>query len=101
MFLGDVCYNFETFGKCSRGLGCRFGASHISEGRNVTKCTDDNMGELHTKNQLKHEVQISLRKRTYNFDLAESLIMYNDKQPEKQVCTYTNLKCYKWSTKVI
>lgn len=85
MLIGDVCYNFETFGKCPRGLTCRFGAGHISEGRNVTRCTETT--ELQTKNQLKHEVQITLRKRTYNFDVAEALIKYNDKS-EKKVCAF-------------
>lgn len=83
MFIGETCYNFKTFGKCSRGLACRFGSAHISpEGRNTIDLEKIN-DEITTKNQLKHELQVSLRKRTYDFNFSESLIKYNDRRNKK------------------
>ncbi|XP_076270591.1 dihydrouridine synthase 3 isoform X2 [Rhynchophorus ferrugineus] len=77
-----VCYNFDISGKCPRGLACRFGKSHITEnGRNIINKEKYEMYESlgpYTKNQLNKNVQWSLRKRTYNFDLAEKLINHND-----------------------
>lgn len=32
-----------------------------------------------TKNVLSKDLQLSLRKRTYNFSISEALIKYNDK----------------------
>ncbi|XP_066159076.1 tRNA-dihydrouridine(47) synthase [NAD(P)(+)]-like isoform X2 [Euwallacea fornicatus] len=76
--IGPNCYLFETFGKCSRGLACRFGKSHITaDGRDVIdqkKYDIYNSKGPYVKNQLDKEVQWALRKRTYNFDLAEKLI---------------------------
>ncbi|XP_076270590.1 dihydrouridine synthase 3 isoform X1 [Rhynchophorus ferrugineus] len=80
--LEGVCYNFDISGKCPRGLACRFGKSHITEnGRNIINKEKYEMYESlgpYTKNQLNKNVQWSLRKRTYNFDLAEKLINHND-----------------------
>ncbi|CAH0558354.1 unnamed protein product [Brassicogethes aeneus] len=82
--IASTCYNFETTGRCIRGLTCRFGSVHISsDGKNVV---DNEKVELHkekglkTKNQLSYDLQISLRKRQYNFDLSEALIRNNDKR---------------------
>lgn len=83
--ISDSCYCYEKFGKCSRGLACRFGNVHItSDGRNRvnSKIFDENR-QPSTKNQLKYEVQIALRKRTYNFELSEALIKYNDRSTKK------------------
>ncbi|CAH1183426.1 unnamed protein product [Phaedon cochleariae] len=80
--LGENCYNFDISGKCSRGLACRFGGSHISpDGKNIVdqeKFKQYAVNAPYTTNQLQFEVQTALRKRTYNFDLSESLIKYND-----------------------
>ncbi|ERL91517.1 hypothetical protein D910_08847 [Dendroctonus ponderosae] len=83
--IGPVCYSFQISGKCSRGLACRFGQSHIAavSGRNVV---DKEKYEQYinkgpyVKNQLEKGVQWALRKKTYNFDLADKLIdSYNRK----------------------
>ncbi|XP_030746713.1 tRNA-dihydrouridine(47) synthase [NAD(P)(+)]-like [Sitophilus oryzae] len=83
----ETCYCFETFGKCPRGLACRFGKIHISEnGRNIInkeKYEIYSKSEPYTKNQLSKDVQWSLRKKTYNFDLSEKLINYNDSLKEQ------------------
>jgi tRNA-dihydrouridine synthase 3 len=92
--IGETCYNYETFGKCSRGLACRFGSSHITpEGRNKVNL-EKSVERSQTKNQLTHDLQISLRKRTYNFDFAESLIKYNDKQNKKVLFVCGNFQIF-------
>lgn len=88
--IGDVCYNYQISGKCSRGLACRFGNGHITpEGRNrIDKEKMEIFGNKgdHTQNQLQYDLQTSLRKRSYNFDLSEALIRYNDKIRKQKVC---------------
>ncbi|KAJ8920674.1 hypothetical protein NQ315_004813 [Exocentrus adspersus] len=82
--IGDTCYNYQTFGICSRGLACRFGSEHITQkGKNkIDKEKVQTYSVPHTKNQLQHDLQLSLRKKSYNFDLSETLIRYNDKARE-------------------
>lgn len=88
-FIGDICQNFQTTGKCSRGLACRFGGSHItSDGFNIVdkeKWETYEASGLKTLNQLPQNLQTSLRKRSYDFSLSESLIKYNDKLRKEQV----------------
>lgn len=76
--VGDVCYNYETFGRCSRGLTCRFGGAHITEdGKNKVDMEKYEkrlaLGPTAT-NYLTQEVQVALRKRTYDFKIAETLL---------------------------
>ncbi|XP_018577352.1 tRNA-dihydrouridine(47) synthase [NAD(P)(+)]-like [Anoplophora glabripennis] len=81
--IGDICYNYQISGKCSRGLACRFGNEHITpEGKNKINEKRIQAFEsegLHVQNQLQYDLQTSLRKRHYNFDLSEALVRYNDK----------------------
>ncbi|XP_050307292.1 tRNA-dihydrouridine(47) synthase [NAD(P)(+)]-like [Anthonomus grandis grandis] len=75
--IGPKCYTFEISGRCSRGLACRFGKSHISaNGRNII---DQNKYEEYKKtptirNMLGRDVITTIRKRQYDFNLAEKLI---------------------------
>ncbi|KAK9747091.1 Dihydrouridine synthase (Dus) [Popillia japonica] len=81
--ISDVCYNFYISGKCDRGIGCRFGKSHISdEGNNIIdaqKYERWSENEPHITNSLTSELQQSLRKKQYDFSLSEQLVKYNDK----------------------
>lgn len=73
--IGETCYNFETFGKCDFGILCRFGSSHLREQKyNIVR------EEIFAKNfqpkfsnHLEKEVQVSLRKKQYNFEFANSI----------------------------
>nr|XP_022908407.1 tRNA-dihydrouridine(47) synthase [NAD(P)(+)]-like [Onthophagus taurus] len=79
--INETCYNFEIQGECSRGLGCRFGKQHIINGRNIIntpKKLEWQETGLKTINQLKNDVQQALRKRTYNFEIAQSIVEYNN-----------------------
>lgn len=86
--IGPVCYSFQVSGKCPRGLACRFGQSHIasSSRRNVV---DQEKYEQYitkgpyVKNQLEKSIQWELRKKTYNFDVADKLIDSYIKTVEK------------------
>lgn len=86
-FLGDSCYNYRVSGRCSRGLTCRFGGEHILDGRNKidTEKYEQNvaLGPA-TINHLKQEVQVALRKRTYDFGHAEAILKsVNDEYNQK------------------
>lgn len=76
--IGPNCYNFEQSGKCTRGLACRFAQSHLTPtGRNLVdqkKYEEYESKAPYVMNQLDKEVQFALRKRTYDFNLAEKLI---------------------------
>ncbi|CAH1954415.1 unnamed protein product [Acanthoscelides obtectus] len=77
--IGEHCYNFETFGKCNRGLACRFGSEHITpSGRNIINEQLYSKYELQTRNNLGKELQLSLKKRHYDFKLAEQLVKHHD-----------------------
>ncbi|XP_063917995.1 tRNA-dihydrouridine(47) synthase [NAD(P)(+)]-like [Zophobas morio] len=82
--IGEVCYNYDTFGECGRGLACRFGSSHITEDRHNQVNPEKVTVKPQTKNFLSHDLQVSLRKRTYNFELSENLIKFNDNNKQKK-----------------
>lgn len=67
--IGDKCIVFERFGKCPYGLNCRFSKSHIDDKHNniVNEELCSKMQHLKTKDTLKKELQIALRKRQYKF----------------------------------
>ncbi|XP_054270481.1 tRNA-dihydrouridine(47) synthase [NAD(P)(+)]-like isoform X2 [Macrosteles quadrilineatus] len=89
--LGDECYVFNTRGHCPRGLTCRFNSKHVTaEGLNIVNEAlyaewQANVS-LHTVNGLNHSVQYALRKRTYNFDKSEKVLVELNKgiQANKQ-----------------
>ncbi|KAK5646984.1 hypothetical protein RI129_005448 [Pyrocoelia pectoralis] len=89
--IGDQCYNFITSGFCTRGITCRFGKEHItSDGFNIIN--EDKQKERHktnTVNQLSHDLQNLLKKRNYDFKLAEKIVRYNDLQVKKYKKTPT------------
>lgn len=80
--IGESCYNYRTFGRCNRGLTCRFGSEHITEnGRNkVNNTIDETVSQTENHLNLKQDLQVALRKRTYNFDLSAAIIDYNDRK---------------------
>lgn len=76
-FVGDSCYNYRTWGRCSRGLTCRFGGEHIEDGRNKidrAKYDETLAAGPSTINHLSMDVQVALRKKTYDFEVAEGAI---------------------------
>ena len=71
--LGPECYVFNTQGYCPRGLACRYNSTHVDqEGRNIRdagKCVK----EEQVINQLAKDVQIKLRKKGYDFKVADTI----------------------------
>jgi len=70
--LGPECYVFATHGYCPRGLACRFSNMHVdTDGRNMRQSTDTAIvGKVET-NKLEKDVQVRLRKKTYDFKVAD------------------------------
>ncbi|XP_046573550.1 tRNA-dihydrouridine(47) synthase [NAD(P)(+)]-like [Haliotis rubra] len=71
--IGDKCYVFENYGRCSQSIACRYGSKHIdSDFKNVVN------KELHDKflkhpltiNFLVKDVQKLLWKKKYDFSTA-------------------------------
>ncbi|KAK4880356.1 hypothetical protein RN001_008502 [Aquatica leii] len=92
--IADDCYNYNTTGFCVRGLTCRFGKGHLTpEGCNIIdeeKQKIVNEMGARTINSLTHDLQNSLRKRTYDFKLAEKIVRYNDMQRKNNSETKTS-----------
>jgi len=69
--LGPECYVFTTQGYCPRGLACRYSTSHVDkEGRNI-RDESKFVKEEQVSNQLEKDVQIKLRKKEYDFKVAD------------------------------
>lgn len=67
--IGEKCYLYETFGKCPYSFSCRFGSHHIKDGENlvINELWEECKNKNFYFNTLQRDVQISLRKREYNF----------------------------------
>lgn len=75
--IGKVCHNFETLGKCERGLMCRFGSSHITaDFKNVVDEEKWNRVKEASmpKNILPKPVQTKLWKRKMKFEKAQKFL---------------------------
>ncbi len=69
-------------------MACRFGSSHIKNNRNVIDAEKYKLYEScgpYVRNQLKSEVQHSLRKKNYDFKLPEAVVKYNDNLKKESV----------------
>ncbi|CAL8122763.1 unnamed protein product [Orchesella dallaii] len=71
------CYMFETYGKCPRGVTCRFASAHIVDGKNITneKLWDAQKSVYESGHGilLPKKTQIDLRKRYYDFKPIETM----------------------------
>lgn len=68
--IGPTCYQFETFGFCQNGLMCRYGSSHIDNviATNLLRPLEEGgVIERLNINSLSKELQLALRKRTYDY----------------------------------
>lgn len=69
--IGPACYNYETFGHCPRGLTCRWAKPHTDEHFKNKKNLDIYTGESKEKNHVRKGLQISLRKKEFDFKAAD------------------------------
>ncbi|KAM8986705.1 tRNA-dihydrouridine(47) synthase [NAD(P)(+)]-like isoform 1-T2 [Ara ararauna] len=75
--LGPRCVLFETFGKCTYGVTCRFAQAHLGDGfRNIinTELAKQWEGKALVRNNLSKELQHQLRKRKFSFRRAEEFL---------------------------
>ncbi|EFX79838.1 hypothetical protein DAPPUDRAFT_304378 [Daphnia pulex] len=73
------CPNYQSSGRCSRGISCLFGDEHVTpEGKNKINPNPTRPGSEYF-NFLSKDLQKSLRKKTYNFKKAESFAKKNNK----------------------
>ncbi|KAG4065939.1 hypothetical protein HA402_008935 [Bradysia odoriphaga] len=83
--VGGTCYIYSTKGFCERGLTCRFSGSHLDENLNNLKAEfyNPNAGN-DTKNQISYDLQVTLRKRNYNFDLSKKILAEIDAEKKQK-----------------
>ncbi|KAM9340539.1 tRNA-dihydrouridine(47) synthase [NAD(P)(+)]-like [Symphorus nematophorus] len=86
--IGDRCYLYDTFGKCTYGLTCRFAKAHTTpdfktmENAELIKA---NEGRSKVKNSLSKDLQNRLRKRSVSFKKsAEYLKTLSNNKKEQQ-----------------
>ncbi|XP_065601926.1 tRNA-dihydrouridine(47) synthase [NAD(P)(+)]-like [Cyrtonyx montezumae] len=75
--LGHSCVLFETFGKCSYGVTCRFATAHLGDGyQNVvnTELAKQWEGKSLVRNKLSKELQHQLRKKKFTFRKADEYL---------------------------
>lgn len=75
--LGRRCVLFETFGKCSYGVTCRFAQAHLGDGyQNIinTDLAKQWEGKSLVRNNLSKDLQHQLRKRKFSFKKADEYL---------------------------
>ncbi|KAM4028393.1 tRNA-dihydrouridine(47) synthase [NAD(P)(+)]-like [Anomaloglossus baeobatrachus] len=75
--IGPKCYLYETLGKCTYGITCRFAKSHLGDDfRNLInqELVERQEGKVLVRNSLRKELQIQLRKRKFVFDKSEGYL---------------------------
>lgn len=82
------CYNYQTSGRCSRGISCLFGDEHITpEGKNTKNPTPTCPDGSKYFNFLSKDLQKSLRKKSYNFSQSENIVKAINSKKDKPVAT--------------
>ncbi|KAJ6649739.1 tRNA-dihydrouridine(47) synthase [NAD(P)(+)]-like [Pseudolycoriella hygida] len=80
-----TCYIYSTKGFCERGLTCRFSGGHLDENLNNLKADFYNPDiACKTKNQISYDLQVTLRKRNYNFDLSKKILAEVDAEKKQR-----------------
>ncbi|XP_055383606.1 tRNA-dihydrouridine(47) synthase [NAD(P)(+)]-like [Condylostylus longicornis] len=84
--ISEVCYVYSVKGFCPRGLTCRFSKSHIDENFNNKKSEFFvEPSNIRSKNGLTSDLQVKLRKYSYDFSKAKSLVKVFDKNDDQAV----------------
>lgn len=80
--IGDECWIYKNYGRCQYGLACRFGNSHITvEDENYRNKIDkslysENKAQKHHRelNHLTKDLQMELRRKEYEFKVADKIV---------------------------
>ncbi|XP_073533505.1 tRNA-dihydrouridine(47) synthase [NAD(P)(+)]-like isoform X2 [Phyllobates terribilis] len=87
--IGPNCYLYETFGRCTYGITCRFAKSHLSASfQNLInqELVEQQEGKVLVKNSLQKELQIQLRKKKFLFEKSEGYLkLLNKSQKNRNV----------------
>ncbi|KAF8771808.1 tRNA-dihydrouridine(47) synthase like protein [Argiope bruennichi] len=71
--IGSTCYLYRTYGKCPYSFSCRFASDHIKDGKNMI--LEEILANYKDRdlfvNTLTKNLQISLRKRNYDFKKSD------------------------------
>ncbi|KAK7865586.1 hypothetical protein R5R35_010117 [Gryllus longicercus] len=90
--IGSTCYVYSIRGRCPWGVSCRFGSEHTTDsGRNII---NEGVWEEHqrkpqseTINSLSRDIQFKLRKKKYDFDKSEKILLkYSKNKPADKKC---------------
>lgn len=85
--IGESCYLYDTFGKCSYGLSCRFAKAHTTpdfktmENAELIKAYE---GRTTVKNSLSKDLQNRLRKRSVDFKKSAEYLKTLSNNRDKQ-----------------
>lgn len=79
--IGDECPNFKLKNFCQYGIMCRFSKNHLDE--NNKNLNPDNV-EREGRPNLSHEMQMKLRKKTYDFSKSDNILKEVDRQIQQE-----------------
>lgn len=87
--IGESCYLYETYGKCTYGLSCRFAKAHTTPDFQTTEKADlvkAYEGRTVVKNSLSKDLQNRLRKRSVPFKKSAEYLktLANNKDKREQ-----------------
>lgn len=71
-FLGERCVIFDAMGSCNFGVACRYASAHTNEDY-TQKTKDPDPSYKPTLNAHTLDIQISIRKHTYDFTPADKV----------------------------
>jgi tRNA-dihydrouridine synthase 3 len=72
--IGAECYVFSSLGYCPRGVTCRFAGHHTDKDFKNVKNKEIYTEKPQESNQLSKDIATKLRKKEYDFKLAETAI---------------------------
>ncbi|XP_073438058.1 tRNA-dihydrouridine(47) synthase [NAD(P)(+)]-like isoform X1 [Dendrobates tinctorius] len=75
--IGPKCYLYETFGRCTYGVTCRFAKSHLGDSfQNLInpELVEQQEGKVLVTNNVCKELQIQLRKKRFLFEKSEGYL---------------------------
>ncbi|XP_073438060.1 tRNA-dihydrouridine(47) synthase [NAD(P)(+)]-like [Dendrobates tinctorius] len=75
--IGPKCYLYETFGRCTYGVTCRFAKSHLGDSfQNLInpELVEQQEGKVLVMNNECKELQIQLRKKRFLFEKSEGYL---------------------------
>ncbi|XP_034561195.1 tRNA-dihydrouridine(47) synthase [NAD(P)(+)]-like isoform X2 [Notolabrus celidotus] len=84
--IGESCYLYDTFGKCTYGLSCRFAKAHTTPDFNTTENAElikTYEGRTPVKNSLSRDLQYRLRKHSVPFKKSDEYLKTLSKSKEK------------------